>query len=83
MAPPSGPSAAAMRPRWSPPAWSFDMLFGPAYKGIPLATATVIALAQQHGRNVPYAFNRKEAKDHGEGGTHRRHAPQGPGRHRR
>ncbi|MBS0580146.1 MAG: orotate phosphoribosyltransferase [Proteobacteria bacterium] len=46
----------------------FDMIFGPAYKGIPLATATVIALAAEHGRNVPYAFNRKEAKDHGEGG---------------
>jgi orotate phosphoribosyltransferase len=47
----------------------YDMLFGPAYKGIPLATATAIALADQHGRNVPYAFNRKEAKDHGEGGN--------------
>ncbi len=47
----------------------FDMLFGPAYKGIPLATAVAIALAEHHGRNVPYAFNRKEAKDHGEGGT--------------
>jgi orotate phosphoribosyltransferase len=47
----------------------YDMLFGPAYKGIPLATATAIALAERHGRNVPYAFNRKEAKDHGEGGT--------------
>jgi orotate phosphoribosyltransferase len=47
----------------------FDMLFGPAYKGIPLAAATAIALHGQHGRNVPYAFNRKEAKDHGEGGT--------------
>ncbi|HEX3838023.1 MAG TPA: orotate phosphoribosyltransferase [Steroidobacteraceae bacterium] len=47
----------------------YDMLFGPAYKGIPLATATVIALADHHGRNVPYAFNRKEAKDHGEGGN--------------
>src|SRR5580658_4119854 len=47
----------------------YDMLFGPAYKGIPLATATAIALAEQHDRNVPYAFNRKEAKDHGEGGT--------------
>jgi orotate phosphoribosyltransferase len=46
----------------------FDMLFGPAYKGIPLATAVAIALAQHHGRNVHYAFNRKEAKDHGEGG---------------
>jgi orotate phosphoribosyltransferase len=46
----------------------FDMIFGPAYKGIPLATAVVIALSTLHGRNVPYAFNRKEAKDHGEGG---------------
>jgi orotate phosphoribosyltransferase len=46
----------------------FDMLFGPAYKGIPLVTATAIALAEYHDRNVPYAFNRKEAKDHGEGG---------------
>lgn len=46
----------------------FDMIFGPAYKGIPLAAATVIAFAAAHGRNVPYAFNRKEAKDHGEGG---------------
>lgn len=47
----------------------FDMLFGPAYKGIPLAAATAIALNDRHGHNVPYAFNRKEAKDHGEGGT--------------
>jgi orotate phosphoribosyltransferase len=47
---------------------SFDMLFGPAYKGIPLAAGTAISLAEQ-GRNVPYCFNRKEAKDHGEGGT--------------
>ncbi len=46
----------------------FDMLFGPAYKGIPLVTATAVALAAHHHRNVPYAFNRKEAKDHGEGG---------------
>ena len=46
----------------------FDMLFGPAYKGITLAASIVIALARQ-GRNVPYAFNRKEAKDHGEGGS--------------
>ena len=46
----------------------FDMLFGPAYKGIPLAAATAVALASSHGRNVPYAYNRKEAKDHGEGG---------------
>jgi orotate phosphoribosyltransferase len=47
----------------------FDMLFGPAYKGIPLAAATAVALNEYHQRNVPYAFNRKEAKDHGEGGT--------------
>jgi len=47
----------------------FDMIFGPAYKGIPLATATAIALAAHHGRSVPYAFNRKEAKAHGEGGV--------------
>ena len=46
-----------------------DMLYGPAYKGIPLAVATVIALQEQHQRDVPFAFNRKEAKDHGEGGT--------------
>lgn len=46
----------------------FDMLFGPAYKGITLASATAVALAGK-GRNVPFAFNRKEAKDHGEGGT--------------
>lgn len=46
----------------------FDMLFGPAYKGIPLVTATAAALAAEHGLDVPYAFNRKEAKDHGEGG---------------
>jgi len=48
---------------------SFDVLYGPAYKGIPLAAATAIALADHHGRDTPYAFNRKEAKDHGEGGT--------------
>ena len=47
----------------------FDILFGPAYKGIPLAAATGIALADHHDRNVPYCFNRKEAKDHGEGGN--------------
>ena len=46
----------------------FDVLYGPAYKGIPLAVATAVALAEQHGKNVPYAFNRKEPKDHGEGG---------------
>lgn len=47
----------------------FDMLFGPAYKGIPLAVTTAIALSEHHGRDVPFAFNRKEEKDHGEGGT--------------
>jgi orotate phosphoribosyltransferase len=47
----------------------FDMLFGPAYKGIPLAASTAIALAERHGMDVPFAFNRKEAKDHGEGGS--------------
>jgi orotate phosphoribosyltransferase len=47
----------------------FDMLFGPAYKGIPLVTITAAALAERHARNMPFAFNRKEAKDHGEGGT--------------
>lgn len=46
----------------------FDVLFGPAYKGIPLASTTVVALADQHERDVPYVFNRKEVKDHGEGG---------------
>ncbi len=48
---------------------AFDMLFGPAYKGIPLAAATAIALADGHGRDLPFAYNRKEAKDHGEGGS--------------
>lgn len=47
----------------------YDMLFGPAYKGIPLVTTTAASLAEHHGRNVPFAFNRKEAKDHGEGGS--------------
>lgn len=46
----------------------FDMIFGPAYKGIPLAASTAVALACEQGRSVPYAFNRKEVKDHGEGG---------------
>jgi orotate phosphoribosyltransferase len=46
----------------------FDMIFGPAYKGIPLGAALAVELAR-HGRNVPFAYNRKEAKDHGEGGT--------------
>jgi orotate phosphoribosyltransferase len=47
----------------------FDMLFGPAYKGIPLATLTAASLAEQHDIDVPYSFNRKEAKAHGEGGN--------------
>lgn len=47
----------------------FDMLFGPAYKGIPLATATAIALSDKYQRDVPYCFNRKEIKNHGEGGA--------------
>lgn len=46
-----------------------EVIFGPAYKGIPLAAATAIALAEQHDRDLPWCFNRKEAKDHGEGGT--------------
>jgi orotate phosphoribosyltransferase len=46
----------------------FDMLFGPAYKGIPLVTITAATLAERHQRSVPFAFNRKEVKDHGEGG---------------
>ena len=46
----------------------FDMLFGPAYKGIPLVTATAMAMAEQYGRNLPWAFNRKEAKTHGDAG---------------
>jgi len=47
----------------------FDVLLGPAYKGIPLAAATAVALAEQHQLDVPWCFNRKEAKDHGEGGS--------------
>lgn len=47
----------------------FDVLFGPAYKGIPIATTTAVALADHHDVDVPYCFNRKEAKDHGEGGN--------------
>lgn len=47
----------------------FDVLFGPAYKGIPLAAATSIALADHHQRNISWCFNRKEAKNHGEGGN--------------
>ena len=48
---------------------AFDMLFGPAYKGIALASACAIAFADEHARDLPFAFNRKEAKDHGEGGV--------------
>ncbi|WP_248748462.1 orotate phosphoribosyltransferase [Pseudomonas sp. MWU15-20650] len=47
----------------------FDVLFGPAYKGIPLAAATAVALAEHHGKDLPWCFNRKEAKAHGEGGS--------------
>ncbi|MCU7926015.1 MAG: orotate phosphoribosyltransferase [Candidatus Thiodiazotropha sp. (ex Dulcina madagascariensis)] len=55
----------------------FDVLYGPAYKGIPLAAVTAAALYDQHGIDTPYAFNRKEAKDHGEGGVIVGHALQG------
>lgn len=48
---------------------AFDVLFGPAYKGIPLAAATAVALAEHHGKDLPWCFNRKEAKAHGEGGS--------------
>src|SRR5574343_602158 len=48
---------------------AFDVLFGPAYKGIPIATTTAVALAEHHNHDVPYCFNRKEAKTHGEGGS--------------
>jgi len=48
---------------------AFDVLFGPAYKGIPLAAATAVALAEHHGMDLPWCFNRKEAKAHGEGGS--------------
>ncbi|MDG3086897.1 orotate phosphoribosyltransferase [Vibrio hannami] len=48
---------------------NYDVLFGPAYKGIPIATTTAVALADHHDTDTPYCFNRKEAKDHGEGGN--------------
>jgi orotate phosphoribosyltransferase len=54
-----------------------DLIYGPAYKGIPLAAVTAAALYDQHGRDLPYAFNRKEAKDHGEGGNIVGHPLQG------
>lgn len=47
----------------------YDVVFGPAYKGIPLAATTAVALSDKHGKDMPYCFNRKEAKDHGEGGS--------------
>lgn len=47
----------------------YDLLFGPAYKGIPIATTTAVALCDHHGIDMPYCFNRKEKKDHGEGGS--------------
>ncbi len=56
---------------------AFDMLYGPAYKGIPLVSALAIALARDHTRDVPWAFNRKEAKDHAEGGVIVGHALKG------
>jgi len=55
----------------------FDVLYGPAYKGIPLAAVTAAAMYDQHGLDVPYAFNRKEAKTHGEGGNIVGHALEG------
>ena len=55
----------------------YDMLFGPAYKGIPLASAMAIALYKEHNKSVPYCFNRKEVKDHGEGGLTLGAEPQG------
>ena len=69
----SGASALALA-RWYAAAieasgLEYDMLFGPAYKGIPLVSALAVVLAQDAGRDVPFAFDRKEAKDHGEGGT--------------
>ena len=57
--------------------FNFDVLFGPAYKGIPLAATTSVALASQFNLDKPYAFNRKEAKDHGEGGSIVGHALEG------
>ena len=55
---------------------AYDLLFGPAYKGIPLVVTTAIALHEHHGVDAPFAFDRKEAKDHGEGGTLIGHRPQ-------
>ena len=58
-----------MPPRRPKPSWPFDNIFGPAYKGIPLAALTAAGLAEHFQRDVPYCFNRKEAKAHGEGGN--------------
>ena len=69
MAKPSRCSARCYAAALTRSGLEYDMLFGPAYKGIPLATTTAVALAEHHHRNVPWAFNRKEAKDHGEGGS--------------
>ncbi|HET8553629.1 MAG TPA: orotate phosphoribosyltransferase [Rhodanobacteraceae bacterium] len=60
---------AAYAARLAHDALDVDMLFGPAYKGITLAAATAMALAGKHDRDLPFAYNRKEAKDHGEGGS--------------
>ena len=59
---------AAMPPALHASGLHVDMLFGPAYKGIPLVSTTAMALSEQHGMDLPFAFNRKEAKTHGEGG---------------
>ncbi len=64
--------AAAALDRWD---GAFDVLFGPAYKGIPLVATTSVALAEHHARDVSWCFDRKEAKDHGEGGKLVGHAP--------
>jgi len=64
---PRSPLWGGLRGRVAASDLKFDMLFGPAYKGIPLVTITAAALAERHARNVPLAFNRKEAKEHGEG----------------
>ena len=69
MAKPSRCSASVTPRRSRARASSSTCCSGPAYKGIPLATTTAVALAEHHHRSVPWAFNRKEAKDHGEGGN--------------
>lgn len=64
-----GKLASFYADRIAPEVSIFDMFFGPAYKGIPIVSTTTAMLAMNYGRNFPYAYNRKEAKDHGEGGT--------------